>query len=183
VIKINLAPPSRKRRGAGMALPEFNLGYAVGGLTLFVVAVLGLWWWLLSAEIGQLTRDIDKNEVETKRLATVIAEGERFRRDKEALEARVNAIETVARNQTRPVYLLDALADLLPKDLWLTRMEEKGGQLRLAGTAFSSVAVSDFMSNLKASGKFKDVDLVDARQDLTKSPRTVTFEVSCRFGV
>jgi len=43
--------------------------------------------------------------------------------------------------------------------------------------------VSDFMTNLKASGKFKDVDLVDARQDLTKSPRTVTFEVSCRFEI
>jgi len=71
----------------------------------------------------------------------------------------------------------------VPKDLWLTRLEEKGGQLRFAGVAFSSVAVSDFMSNLKASGKFKDVDLVDARQDLTKSPRTITFEVSCRFEI
>ncbi len=183
MIKINLAPPSRKKRGVGMALPEFNLGYAVGGLTLALVIVLGLWWAWLSSEIGQLSREIEKNEAEFKRYQAVIAEGERFRRDKEALEARVNAIESVARNQTRPVYLLDALADLLPKDMWLTRMEEKGGQLRLAGTAFSPIAVSDFMANLKASGKFKDVDLVDARQDLTKSPRTVTFEVSCRFGV
>ena len=183
MIKINLAPPSSKKRGAGLALPAFNLGLAFGGLTLALVVLLGLWWLWLSTGIGQLTREIDKNEAETKRLASVIAEGERFRRDKEAVEARINAIESVARNQTRPVYLLDALADMLPKDLWLTRVEEKGGQLRFAGTAFSPVAVSDFMANLKASGKFKDVDLVDARQDLTKSPRTVTFEVSCRFGV
>ncbi len=182
MIKINLAPPPGKKRG-GLALPGFNLGYLFGGLFLAFVAVLGLWWWMLTADVRQISREIEKNEGEVKRLQGVIAEGERFRREREALEARVNAIESVARNQTRPVYLLDAVVSMLPKDLWLTRMEEKGGQLRFAGTAFSPVAVSDFMANLKASGKFKDVDLVDARQDLTKSPRTVTFEVSCRFEI
>jgi hypothetical protein len=45
------------------------------------------------------------------------------------------------------------------------------------------VALSDFMSNLKASGRFKDVDLIESRQDLTKSPRMITFEVSCRFEI
>ncbi len=71
----------------------------------------------------------------------------------------------------------------MPADLWLTRIEEKSHQLRLAGTAYSSVAVSDFMVNLKSTGRFKDVDLVESRQDLTKSPRTITFEVACRFEI
>jgi len=35
------------------------------------------------------------------------------------------------------------------------------------------------MANLRRSGKFKDVDLIVSRQDPTKTPRTVTFEVSC----
>lgn len=182
MIKINLAPPTAKKR-VGIAMPGMNLGVLFGGLALALVVILAGWWFWLGLEISSLAREIDKNEKEAARLQTVIAEGERFRRDKEALEARVNAIESVARNQTRPVYMLNALLETVPKDLWLTRMEEKGGQLRFAGVAYSSVAVSDFMSNLKASGKFKDVDLVDARQDLTKSPRTVTFEVSCRFEI
>jgi Tfp pilus assembly protein PilN len=96
-------------------------------------------------------------------------------------ERRLNAIELAARYQTRPVYLLDAVLDTLPKDLWLSRMEEKGTQLRFAGTAYSATALSDFMANLKASGKFKDVDIVDAKQDLNKSPRLITFEVVTRF--
>ena len=182
MIKINLAPPTVKRRG-GIALPSMNLGFLFGGLAVALLVVLGLWWMWLASAISGYAREIEKNEKEVARLQTVINEGERFRRDKEALELRVNAIEQVARNQTRPVYLLNAVLGTVPKDLWLTRLEEKGGQLRFAGVAFSSVAVSDFMSNLKASGKFKDVDLVDARQDLTKSPRTITFEVSCRFEI
>src|SRR5260370_39384874 len=73
------------------------------------------------------------------------------------------------------------MADTVPPDLWLTRLEERGPSLRIAGTTYSSVALSDFMANLKASGRFKGVDLVDAKHGLRKSPRTITLEVACPF--
>ena len=180
MIRINLAPPSAKRRD-GLSSPSFNLGILFGAVALGLVLVLGGWWWSLSAEIKRLNTEIAENKKQADLLKVTIAQGERFRRDKEVLERRVNAIELVARHQTRPVSLLDAVLDTLPKDLWLTRMEEKGTQLRFAGTAYSATALSNFMANLKASGKFKDVDIVDAKQDLTKSPRLITFEVVTRF--
>jgi type IV pilus assembly protein PilN len=180
MIRINLAPPS-VGKGAGLSIPDFNLGMFFGGAALLLLLVLGGWWWSLSVDIKRLNTEIAENKRQTEKLKVIIAEGQRFRRDKEALERRVDAIELVARHQTRPVYLLDAVLDILPKDLWLTRMEEKGTQLRFAGSAYSATALADFMSNLKASGKFKDVDIVDAKQDLTKSPRVITFEVITRF--
>lgn len=182
MIKINLAPPREKRR-SGLASPGMNLGLLFGALFVLLVGGIGGYWWMLSSESARLQREIAENQQELERLKTVIAEGQRFKREKEELERRLNAIESVARLQTRPVYLVDAVADMLPQDLWLTRMEEKGQQLRLAGTAFSTTAIADFMANLKASGRFKDVDLVEHKQDLTKSPRTIAFEVSCRFEI
>ena len=180
MIRINLAPPSVKK-GGGLSIPAFNLGMVFGGIALLLVLVLGGWWWSLSAEIKRLNTEITENKKQADRLKVVIAEGQRFQRDTLLLERRVNAIGLAARYQTRPVYLLDAVLDTLPKDLWLTRMEEKGTQLKFAGTTYSATALSDFMSNLKASGKFKDVDIVDAKQDLNKSPRVITFEVVTRF--
>jgi len=180
MIRINLAPPSTKR-GGGFGLPDVNLGMIFGAAALVLVLFLGVWWWSLSSEIKRLNTEIAENKKQAEQLKVVIAEGQRFKRDKEALERRVNAIDIVARQQTRPVYLLDAVLDQLPKDLWLTRMEEKGTQLKFAGSTYSATSLSDFMSNLKASGKFKDVDIVDARQDLTKSPRVIAFEVIARF--
>jgi Tfp pilus assembly protein PilN len=180
MIRINLAPPSVKK-GGGFAIPSFNLGMLFGGIAVLLVLVLGIWWWSLSAEIRRLNTEIAQNKKEAERLKVVIAEGQRYQRDSMLLERRLNAIKLAARNQTRPVYLLDAVLDTLPKDLWLTRMEEKGTQLKFAGSAYSATALSDFMSNLKASGKFKDVDIVDAKQDLNKSPRLITFEVVTRF--
>ena len=181
MIKINLAPPSARTRGAG--LPVFHLGIVFGALGLLLVVVVAAYGWMLSAEVGGLRREIEQNQAEIVRLKPIIAEGQRYRLEKEELERRVNAIEAVARNQPRPTYLLDTLADMLPADLWLTRVEEKSQQLRLAGTTYSSVALSDFMANLRASGKFKEVDLVESRQDLGKSPRTITFEVTCHFEI
>jgi type IV pilus assembly protein PilN len=182
MIKINLAPPPTRKRFA-VSVPAFNLGILFGVLFLLVLAGIGGYWWTLASEVDQLNREIADNQKELERLRVVIAEGQRFKRDKEELERRVNAIETVARNQSRPVYLVDALVDTLPQNLWLTRTEERGQQVRLAGATYSSTTLADFMANLKASGKFKDVDLVESREDLTKSPRTITFEVSCRFEI
>ena len=181
MIRINLAPPSARKAGPGLQLPSFNLGIAFAAAAAVLVLVVGGWWWSISADVSRLNREIAENRKESDRLKGLIAEGQRFRRDNELLERRVNAIEIVARGQTRPVYLLDSVLDTLPKDLWLTRMEEKGTQLRFAGNAYSSTALSDFMANLKASGKFKDIDIADAKQDLTKSPRLITFEVVTRF--
>jgi type IV pilus assembly protein PilN len=181
MIKINLAPPLTRQPERGA--PGINLGLVFGALGAVVIVVVGAFAWLLSAEVEGLRRDIEQSQAEITRLKPIIAEGQRYRAEKEELERRVNAIETVARNQPRPTYFLDALADVLPGGLWLTRVEEKAQQLKLNGSTYPSVALSDFMANLKSSGKFKEVDLVESRQDLTKSPRTITFEVTCRFEI
>jgi Tfp pilus assembly protein PilN len=180
VIKINLAPPIAKTRGVGAGI---NLGIVFGVLGVLLVGGLAAYTWMLSTEVDRVRGEIERGRREITRLKPIIAEGQRYRQEKEELERRVHAIEVVARNQARPVYLLDSIIDMLPADLWLTRIEEKSGQLRLAGTTYSSTMLSDFMANLKASGRFKEVDLVESRQDLGKSPRTITFEVTCEFEV
>lgn len=187
MIRINLAPPPTKKAGPSLSVTTgtggINLGIVFGVLLIGLIGVLGAYWWKVSSDVAWLANEIQLGEAEKKRLEGVIAEGQRYKREKEELESRVNAIERVARDQARPAYLMDAMADMLVPDLWLSRVEERGQQLRLAGTTFSPTALSDFMTNLKASGKFRDVDLVESRQDLTKSPRTITFEVSCRFEI
>ena len=182
MIKINLAPAPTKRKLA-LSMPEFNLGMLFGILFVVLLGALGAWWWTLDQEVKRTERDIADNRKEVDRLKLLIAEGQRFKREKEDLERRVNAIETVARKQTRPVYLMDTFVDTLSKDLWITRLEERGQVIRVAGISYSSTALADFMANLRATGKFKDVDLVESRQDLTKAVRTITFEVTCRFEV
>jgi Tfp pilus assembly protein PilN len=187
MIKINLAPPVERRRG--IALPSFNLGWLFGILWLLTAAGVAGWWWTLDAEIDRLTRDIAAAEAELTRLKQVIAAGEHLKRTKAELEQRVSVLEGIARLQARPVHFFDTVPNVLTRDLWLTRVEERFDKqksqkvLTFVGTTYSATALADFMQNLRATGKFKDVEIVESRQDLTKSPRTITFEVSCRFEI
>jgi type IV pilus assembly protein PilN len=183
MIKINLAPkPARK--GFALSLPPLpRLGTAFGVALVLMVLGIGGYWYRLDSEAGRLQSEIARAQREMDGLKAAIAEGNRFKKEKEELELRVGAIDLIARNQSRPVHVLDAVADTVPQDLWLTALEEKEGRLRLGGVAFSSSAVADFMANLKRSGTFKEVDLVVSRQDLTKSPRLVTFEIACDVGI
>ena len=99
------------------------------------------------------------------------------------VKRRVDILQDLTKGQGRPIAILDAFADTVPRDLWITTLEQKESVLKLSGTAFSTTAVSDFMSNLKASGKFKDVDIVVSRQAIDKTPSLVTFEVTCKFEI
>lgn len=183
MIKINLLP-ARPRKRLAIALPTLpGLGLFFGVLyAVVIVLVVGYWFWL-SREGSSLRAEIARIDTEIAQYKAAIAEGNRYKKEKEDLERRVALIDLIARNQNRPIYLLDALADMVPPDVWLTSMEEKERVLKISGSAFSTTAVADFMSNLKKSGKFRDVDLIVSRQELAKVPRIVTFEVTCRFEI
>ena len=187
MIRINLAPPDRRpRRGGGepgfrLRLPEINLGIVFG--ILYVVAVLGLagWWWQLVGQEADLTKRIADGTTELESLKARIGKAGKIKEQVAELRKRIDAIQDLTKSQQRPIILFDALADMVPRDLWLTGLEERGALLRITGTSYSTTAVSDFMANLKSSGRFKDVDILLSRQDLAKTPRLVTFEVTCRF--
>ena len=183
MIKINLLP-ERPRRRFAITLPTLpGLGLLFGALYVLAILGVGGYWILLAREGRALTVEMAQIDREIAQYQAAIAEGNRYKKEKEELERRVALIDLIARNQNRPVYLLDTLLDTVPPDVWLTSMEEKEQTLKIVGSAFSTTAVADFMANLKNSGKFRDVDLVVSRQDLAKIPRLVTFEVTCRFDI
>ena len=184
MIKINLlpAPPRRLIPIALPALPWVGLLFAV--LFVLVLGGIGGYWYTLGQEATQLAGEKTRLETELKALDAVIAKGRAFRQKALDLEKRLAAIDLISQNKARPVRLLDALADAIPGGLWLISLEEKPGtQLRMTGAASSYTAVADFMSNLRRAEKFKDVDLLVSRQDLTKTPPLVNFEVICTFSL
>ena len=188
MIKISLlpAPPRRAIPITLPALPWIGILFAL--LLVLVLGGIGGYWYTLGQETSRLTTEKSRLETELKALDAVIAKGKTFRQKALDLEKRLAGIDLISQNKARPVRLLDALADVIPQNLWLLSLEEKpdkdkGNLLRITGAAFSSTAVADFMSNLRGSGKFKDVDLLVSRQDVTKTPPLVNFEVICTFSL
>jgi type IV pilus assembly protein PilN len=185
VIKINLAPPERRRQRIGLSLelPSFNLGVLFAIVYLVAVVGIGVTWLWRSAAESRLIAQVQKDKAELQVLKATIGQGVKIKEQLAGLKARLQAIDELSKSQHRSIALLDAFVDTIPPDLWINTLEDKGAVLKVSGTAHSPTAVSDFMSNLRRSGRFKDIDIIIARQDLAKNPRPVTFEVTCRFEI
>jgi len=186
VIRINLAPvETRRRRGPGFTMPSLPIGLGLLFLVVYVVAAAGVgyWWWGLTAEKTRLVAENDRTAKEIDTLKATLGQGSNVRAQLTDVRKRVQVVEELLQGQGRPVQLLDAFVDTVPRDLWITSFEDRGPSLKIVGTAYSTRAVSEFLNNLRQSGKFKDVDILVSRQDLSKSPMMVTFEVTCRFEV
>jgi type IV pilus assembly protein PilN len=185
MIRINLAPVEARRRAPSMSLsvPSFNLGVLFAVLFAVAIAALGFYWYGLLSEESTLTADVDRLNRELASLNTTLGEGAGVKTQLAEVKRRVTILEDLTKGQGRSIALLDTFIDTVPRDLWITGFEQKEGVLKLNGTAFSTTAVSDFMANLKSSGKFKDVDIVVSRQAIDKTPSLVTFEVTCKTEI
>lgn len=183
MIRINLAPARPRKRGAGfaLALPSFNLGLLFGVLYLAALGGVGWYFMKLSSDETRLQAEVAQATTRLTTLTARVGQESKIKTMLPELQKRVDAITELTKNQSRPVRVFDAFADTLPRDLWITGFEDRNGVLKIIGTSFSTTAVSDLMTNLRRSGKFKDVDILVSKQELQKTPRLVTFEVSCRF--
>lgn len=182
MIRINLAQAAARRRARfQVRLPSPNLGLLFAVIYLGTAAGIGVFWHTLSREAGHLTADVDRASRELMALRARLGEGVKAREQVADLRKRLQAVEELTRDPWRQARLLDAFADTVPRDLWITALEERAALVRVSGSAFSPTAVADFMAKLRASRNFKEVDIVVSRQDLAKTPRIVTFEVTCRF--
>jgi type IV pilus assembly protein PilN len=76
--------------------------------------------------------------------------------------------------------MLDELATITPRQLWLNRLEEKGGAMIFGGAALSIDDVSEFMSKLKQSKYFTKVELkrTTAVKGAGRADRLVNFEIT-----
>jgi Tfp pilus assembly protein PilN len=180
MIRINLASP-RERSPSGVGWPRLNFGVLFGLAAVVLVAGIGGSSWHLFREEGRLTAEIDVGARELTTLKGFVGPAAKMKEHLADLQARLKVIRALTKDQSRPLLLIDAFADAVPADLWITGLEEKGTVLRVTGAAFSPTAVSNLMTALRASGRFKDVDIVVSKRDLDKTPNVVTFEVTCRF--
>lgn len=100
------------------------------------------------------------------------------------LQQRISIIETLQRNRVGGQVLLDAVANTVSRTdtLWLTSLDRKGDTLTLAGEAGSINAVANFITQLKHSGYFDQVEIKDSTQDQKSAGvQTFTFTLTAQF--
>lgn len=179
MIRINLAPHVARRHRMRLS----PVVAALGASSVAVLGGLGWWYTALTDREAHLTEQVTILNRELTIVQTKLGGSARAREALNDLTRRTQAIHELTRGQGTTLRMLDSVLDVIPRDLSLTSLEARGLELRIAGSALAATAVADFTASLRVSGKFTDVEIVVARQDLGKMPPgPVSFEVTCRFG-
>jgi type IV pilus assembly protein PilN len=155
MIRINLLPVrvSKKATLGRQQIVLFLLIIAAGFVGNF------LWAQSRSAELKQRQAKVAKTKEEIVQLDRIIGEVKNIKEQQTALREKLDILAGLKASRSGPVKVMDALATLTPKRLWITRLEERGGTASLSGQALTFDDVSSFMSALKGNPQFSNVEL------------------------
>lgn len=187
MIRINLlgrARPKPQRQ----AVPLEATLQVVFFLASMVVALGVLYynWHSTNEQITEVRLHIQKQSGEKARLEKLKGQVDEFERQKAVLQQRINIIEELQRNRTGGQELLNALADTVVRTdtLWLTSLNRQGNGLTIVGTAGSINAVANFITQLKHSGYFDQIEIKESTQDTKNSDtQTFAFTLTAQFAL
>jgi len=147
--------------------------------------VLGITYYQQKRELDATNAKIAALKAEKATLQTIKAEVDRFESQKAVLQQRINVIETLQKNRSGGQELLQMVANTVVRvdSLWLTNLDRKGNSLEIKGQAGSINAVANFITQLKRSGYFDNVEIKEATEtDLVKSAQTFGFSMTAAIA-
>ena len=158
MIRINLLPVRAARR-----VEAGKIQLVVGGMIL--LAMFGgnyLWADDAQSALKRKQTAVKEAERQIKELDKIIGEVKDIQARKEDLEQKIEVISKLRKAKTGPVKVLDSLASIIPKEVWITDFTEKQGKLKMTGEALSHQDLAVFIGQLKGSPSFKDPTLKSA---------------------
>jgi type IV pilus assembly protein PilN len=144
MIHINLLPVRAvKKREMGRQV------LVVGAVVLVAAGFANFAWYSSRNDVqeSQAARITETNR-KIKELEKVIGEVNDINKRKKEVESKLAVLDDLRKRRSGPVRMMDALAIATPKKVWLEGFDEKGGAVKINGTAFSHDDVADFMRNL-----------------------------------
>jgi Tfp pilus assembly protein PilN len=182
MIRINLLGQARPR-AAKKAVPLEATVQVVFALVALMVAaaILGITYYQQRSELERTNAKIASLRAEKASLQQIKQEVDRFESQKGVLQQRIDVIEALQRNRSGGQELLQMVADTVVRadSVWLTAFDRTGNSLNMEGEAASIDAVANFITQLKRSGYFDNVEIKQAiENDILPSVETYAFSMT-----
>jgi len=187
MIRINLLGRARPKATRTAVPIEATLQYVLLGIALVAsIGILYGHYLLMDRENKQVLAHIQRQTGEKQRLEQLKTQVETFEKQKTVLQQRISVIEQLQRNRTGGQELLDAIANTVSRTdtLWLTSVDRKGDALTINGSAGSINAVANYVTQLRHSGYFQQVEIKESHQDdSNKTVEIFLFSLTANFGL
>jgi type IV pilus assembly protein PilN len=176
MVRINLLPVrvSKKKEAGKQQLALFAV--------VLVAGLLANYFWGASraGELKAREAKLARTRDDIAQLERIIGEVKNIKDAQLELQKKLDVLDKLKQGRTGPVRMLDELATLTPRQLWLSKLDEKAGAMVFTGSAVSIDDVSEFMSKLKQSKYFTRVELkkTTAVKGTGRADRLVNFEIT-----
>jgi Tfp pilus assembly protein PilN len=190
MIRINLlgSPKPKGKKGPAFNMPSFEVGN-LGGPMIQVAAVLVIagalnfgYWYQLDRERKSIEVRALVAEQKNRELAAVKVKYLERQRQADSYKHRVDVIDQLRANQLGPVSLLAMIGDTVnsTEAVWLNSMQDQGASVAIDGTALSSDAVANLISNLQKTGFFRNIEIKESYQDeAVRDMQAFQFTLTC----
>jgi type IV pilus assembly protein PilN len=184
----NLKPKGKKSAALTMPSMDFNVGSPMLQVAA-VLVVVGLlnagYWYRLDREKKQIATAMQKAELKNRELADIKTRYLERQRQADAYKRRVDVIDQLRQDQTGPLGLLAMIGDTVngTEAVWLNSMQDQGANIAIDGTALSSDAVANLITNLQKTGYFKNIEIKETYQDdSVREMQAFQFTLTCEKG-
>jgi type IV pilus assembly protein PilN len=100
-----------------------------------------------------------RTKAEIAQLEKIIGEVKNIRDQQSALKDKLAVLDKLKAGRQGPVRMLDELATIIPKRVWLRKVDEKGGAVTMEASAATIDDVSAFLTALKKARYFANPEL------------------------
>ncbi len=194
MIRINLLGISKSKSKHGAAAAA-GVSMDAGSLSspfmkiaaaLAVAALLNLgYWYKLDRQAKTIVAQMEQAEQKNRELAEVKAHYLERQKEAQNYKHRVDVIDQLRAGQTGPVDLLSTVGSTVDgtEAVWLNTMKDQGPSVDIEGMALSTDAVANLISNLQATGYFRNIEIKETFQDDSiKEMQAFQFVLSCEKG-
>jgi type IV pilus assembly protein PilN len=177
MIKINLLLARKEKKKAGMR-KEFIV--LILSIVLLVVG-LGVMQYLLEKEKDDTLAQISTTKKEIAYYKSLTTEVTKAKEAQKTLQEKLNIINTLRKEKAGPAKVLDELSIDKPEKIHLESVKKEGSKLGIEGIALDDETIANFMTNLRKSKLFKNVDLIVSEQVEQSKLKLKKFILSCEI--
>ena len=154
-MKINLGEDTAIS-APGHILLGIVLAVIVTGVTMFACIFFVN---LLEQEVDAIKKDIAKMESKVSKDSPLREKREVYKKQKEELSKKNQAIAILESKQVGPVFLFSELSDLISNRIYFTDLSFEGNEVYIKGKAIDNLVLADFLTRLDDSQYFSQVNL------------------------
>ena len=174
MIRINLLPVRVSKKKVAGRQQILLLALVI------ILAIVANWVWASSraGDLASRESKLRRTKEEITQLDRIIGEVKDIKAQQAALKEKLDTLEKLKAGRSGPVKLLDKLAQVIPPRMELRKMDEKNGTIVFDGSGATIDDVSAFMTALKGTPHFSQVELKKTTAATRGGMRIVDFLVT-----